>query len=167
MEVVLHPKQIIDIVSETATLVKFGEDCTVMDWKTSTKDIVKPTTTWNIQFNQCKRFILRRSKKPGNVLVRGEIYYKSDLATAQNICRPRKLINMINPIILPRIVAVNKNKLSDVNKLLSKHFGAEWKGLSELIFYKELLLRQDALHETPSEDTYCDEQVQESDELRI
>lgn len=167
MEVVLHPKEIIDIVSENATLVKFGEDCTVFDWKTSIKDIVKPTTTWNIQFNQCKRFILRRSKKPGNVLVRGEVYYKSDLATAQNICRPRKLIKMINPIILPSIVAVNKSKLSDVNKLLSKHFGTEWQGLLELSFYKEILLRQEALQESPSEEIYCDEEVQEPDELRI
>lgn len=103
MEVVLHPKEIIDIVSENATLVKFCEDCTVFNWKTSIKDIVKPTRTWNIPFNQYKRFILRRSKKPGNEHVtaryhkhvRGEIYYKSDLATAQNICRPRKLVNIV------------------------------------------------------------------------
>ncbi|CAH2102032.1 unnamed protein product [Euphydryas editha] len=168
MEVVIHPKQILDIVSEHATLIKFGKDCMVFDWKTTVKDILKPTTTWNIQFNQCKRFILRRSKKPGNVLVRGEIFYKSDLATAQNICKPRKVINMVNPIILPSIVAVNKSKLGDVNKLLSKHFGTEWQCLSELSFYKEVLLKQEALQETPSEDIiYCDEETQEPTELRI
>lgn len=99
--------------------------------------------------------------------MRGEVYYKSDLATAQNICRPRKLIKIINPIILPSIVAVNKSKLSDVNKLLSKHFGNEWQGLLELSFYKEILLRQEALQESPSEEIYCDEEVQEPDELKI
>lgn len=34
-------------------------------------------------------------------------------------------------------------------------------------FYKEILLRQEALQEKPSEDIYCDEEVQEPDELRI
>lgn len=101
------------------------------------------------------------------MLVRGELYYKSSLATAQNICRPRKNIDIINPVILPSIIAVNKSKISDENRLLSKHFGTDWKGLSELKFYEEILLKQEALQETPSEDTYFDEHVQESKELRI
>ncbi|CAH2088951.1 unnamed protein product [Euphydryas editha] len=119
-------------------------------------------------FGVVEKKLRKMEKKPGNVLVRGEIFYKSDLATAQNICKPRKVINMVNPIILPSIVAVNKSKLGDVNKLLSKHFGTEWQCLSELSFYKEVLLKQEALQETPSEDIiYCDEETQEPTELRI
>lgn len=132
---------------------------------------MKPTTIWNIKFNECKRFILRRSKKHDNVLVRGEIYYKSDIGTPQNVCRPRKTIKMINPIILPSTVAVKKDKLNDVSKLLSKllskHFGPEWQDITDLSFYKEILLSQEALQEMSHEDIYCDEVFEEPAVLRV
>lgn len=61
-------------ISETATLTKVGTDFRVYDWKTAIKVLFKPTTSWSLQFNQCKRFILRRSKQRDNVLVRGEVF---------------------------------------------------------------------------------------------
>ncbi|CAH2096686.1 unnamed protein product [Euphydryas editha] len=83
-EVILHPSEIKDIIAETATLVELGTKCPVKDWRFSVKNVVKQTTSWPMKFKECKRFILKRSKKPGNVLVRGELFYKSDIAVAVN-----------------------------------------------------------------------------------
>ncbi|CAB3249228.1 unnamed protein product [Arctia plantaginis] len=49
-EVILDPKEITDVISESATLSKIGVDCNVYDWKAAIKDVVKPTTMFtNIQ----------------------------------------------------------------------------------------------------------------------
>lgn len=92
-----------------------------------------------MKFNQCKRFILRRSKQRDNVLVKGEVFYKSDITTPQNICKARKNIKMINQVTIPNTVAVNKLKLNDVKKLLGKHFGTEWESIPDLTFHRETL----------------------------
>lgn len=136
LETILHPKEISDIISETSTIIRFGDDCPVLDWRSSVKSILKVTTSWPLQFKECKRFILRRTKAPGNVLIRGELHFKSNLATPANVCQRGKRISMINPDPLPKIVPVNKNKLKDVKTLLSKHFG-DWENLHSLLFYKE------------------------------
>ncbi|KAL1493958.1 hypothetical protein ABEB36_009637 [Hypothenemus hampei] len=57
-------------------------------------------------------------------------------------------------------------KLKDVNNLLKKHFGEEWRSIESLIYYKRVL------DEEPSpdmEDARCDEvdYIEENDSLRI
>lgn len=166
-EVILDPKEMSDIISDNATLRKIGVDCPVYDWKTAVKDVLKPTTSWSIQFNQCKRFILRRSKQRDNVLVRGEVFYKSDIAKPQNICKPRKNMKMINQVIIPNKIAVNKAKLNDVKKLLGKHFGTEWESLPDLKFYRETITSQEDLQETTTDEIYCSDTVEDSEILRV
>ncbi|CAG4918574.1 unnamed protein product [Colias eurytheme] len=156
------------LIDETSTLVKLGVDCPINDWRQSVKDIVKPTAIWPVAFKQCKRFILQRSKKLDNVLIRGELFYKNDLATPANVCRKKKYMNMINPRLMAVNVAINKNKLIDINKLLGKHFGANWRELPTLSFYKELLLVQEQLTTTYiPEENYCEERLDEANDLRI
>ena len=108
LEVILHPKEINVVVAETATLVELGKDCPILDWRGSVKNIIKPTTSWSIQFKECKRFILKRSKKIGNVLVRGELFYQSDVSKPVNICKRQKTIDMIEAQVLPSVVAIQK-----------------------------------------------------------
>lgn len=50
---------------------------------------------------------------------------------------------------------------------LDDRFDADWQKFTEFSFYKDILLSQETQQETPSEDTYCDEGVQDSHELRI
>ncbi|RVE49656.1 hypothetical protein evm_005713 [Chilo suppressalis] len=169
LEVILHPSEIKDIITQTASLVELGTECPVKDWRQSIKNIVKQTTSWPMKFKECKRFILKRSKKPGNVLVRGEIFYKSDIAAAVNVCQKGKNMSMIEPQILPCGVPVNKKKLEDVNKLLVKHFGPEWKEIQFLAFYDNLLITQESLN-APSEEQiqdYCEEPLDDARDLRI
>lgn len=123
IDVILHPDKIRDVLGERSTLIKLGNDCPVFNWRDAVKNVFKPTASWRMKFKQCKRFVLRRSKIAGNVLIKGELYYNSDTAQAQNVCQRNKNINNIIPEQLPSIVAVNKDKLSDVKKLLCKHFG--------------------------------------------
>lgn len=167
LEVIVHPSEIKEIIAETSTLVELGRNCPILDWRASVKNILKQTTSWPMKFKECKRFILKRSKKCGNVLVRGEPFYKSDMAAAVNICRKQKNIAMIEAQVLPAVVSINKNKLEDVEKLLNKHFGAEWAEMPSLSFYKDLLSSQQSLAEQNIVNDYCEEALDEADALRI
>lgn len=42
------------------------------NWRETVKSVVKLTTSWQMRFKECKKFILKRSKRDGNDLVRGE-----------------------------------------------------------------------------------------------
>lgn len=167
MDVILHPDMIKDVLGETSTLVKLGDDCPIFNWRDAVKTVLKPTTSWNMAFKECKRFILRRSKVPGNVLIRGELFYKSDTAKAQNVCLRNKNIRDIMPQQLPNIVPVNKNKLADVKKLLQKHFGPEWTEISLLSFYVNIFDAQESLAEPEVPEERCTEIMDESQDLRV
>lgn len=73
------PKQYEDIISLQANLVRVGTDFQVLNWKNASEDIIKPPGQWSIQFLKSRRFFLRRSKKAGNVLVDGEMFYKTKI----------------------------------------------------------------------------------------
>ncbi|KAJ9599622.1 hypothetical protein L9F63_026529 [Diploptera punctata] len=71
-----------------------------------------------------------------NVLVRE---YRSDLGMAKTVRKSGKNIGMINPTIIERGVKVNAMKLRDIDKLLTTHYGNEWKTFDSLKFYTNLL----------------------------
>lgn len=167
MEVILHPNEITEIITECSSIVKFGSDCIVRDWRDSVRKVLKQTTSWSVQFKECKRFILKRSKKAGNVLIRGELNYKTDLGKFENVCQRNKQISMLNPQPLANIVPVNKNKLQDVKKLLQKHFGPEWVDLQSLIFYKDLFQIQEELVVPQNEESFCSEAIAETIDLHV
>lgn len=160
-EVMTHPDEITEIIKESSSVVKFGTECFVCDWREAVKKVVKPTTSWTIPIKNCKRFILRRSKQVGNVLVRGELNYKTDLGKFANICQRGKKIAMITPQLLPNIIPLKKTKLTDVKKLLQKHLGTEWADVQSLVFYKELFETQETLAEGREIENYCSEAVDE------
>ncbi|CAG9793983.1 unnamed protein product [Diatraea saccharalis] len=166
-EVILHPDEITKVLRESSSIVKFGNDCVVNDWRESVRKVLKQTTSWSVQFKDCKRFILKRSKKVGNVLIRGELNYKSDLGKFENVCQKNKQISMLSPVPLPNIVPINKNKLQDVKKLLQKHFGLEWVALESLTFYKELFETQEELVAPQNEESFCNERIDETIELHV
>lgn len=167
MEVILHPNEITEIITECSSIVKFGSDCIVRDWRDSVRKVLKQTTSWSVQFKECKRFILKRSKKAGNVLIRGELNYKTDLGKFENVCQRNKQISMLNPQPLANIVPVNKNKLQDVKKLLQKYFGPEWVDLQSLIFYKDLFQIQEELVVPQNEESFCSEAIAETIDLHV
>ncbi|CAB3251975.1 unnamed protein product [Arctia plantaginis] len=96
-------------------------------------------------------------------------YLPSELSLSKlfKMYKRNKQISMLNPEPLPNIVAVNKNKLQDVKKLLQKHYGSEWVALRSLMFYKELLQTQEELVAPQTEESFCNESTGETIELHV
>ncbi|CAG9793042.1 unnamed protein product [Diatraea saccharalis] len=121
----------------------------------------------NLNINKLYSLQRKCTKTTSNVVVRGELHYKSDIATAQNICQRNKDVSHIRPQQLPSIVPLNKDKLSDVKKLLLKHFGPEWENMPNLFFYKNVFETQQILDAPQIEENYCQELMDEVQDLRV
>lgn len=151
----------------------------MLDWKSSINSIVKTPAQIHFKISQCKRFILRRSKTQGSVLVRGELYYNSDTGNPKNLCKPAKKAEAIQPTIIPSGIEVNPKveaKLRDVRNLLQKHYGDSWKNLAHLRYFHAVLnnldedelrlLEERGVEENDTVEDLCEVQ-EEEDNLRI
>ncbi|CAG4957539.1 unnamed protein product [Colias eurytheme] len=138
LEVITSPEEYIAVISEHSTVTQL-RDIPVLDWKSSINSIVKTPAQIHFKISQCKRFILRRSKKQGSVLVRGELYYNSDTGNPKSLCKPGKKAEDIRPTIIPSGIQVNPLKLRDVRNLLQKHYGDSWKNLAHLRYFHAVL----------------------------
>lgn len=139
LEVITQPETYIDLFSKNASVTHLGQNCSVFNWKQTISDILKPTGTWHFSFKNTKRFLLKKCKT-GNVLIRGELYYYNDLQMYKSVLKKGKTLHMVDPVIIESgLQQVNILKLNDIDKLLKKHFGANWKSLEELSFYTTIL----------------------------
>lgn len=137
-EVIYKPSEYLDIIGEHSKIVKVGLDCRVFDWKKEKDTFMKKPAQFHFQLGTCKRIILKRTKK-NNVLVRVEHSYKSDLGMAKSLTKPRKnLFNMIPPVI-PMSNSLKQAKKTDVDNLLKKHYGGQWRDIEDLLFYKNVI----------------------------
>lgn len=166
-EIIIRPEDYIDIIGTNSTVTKM-RDIPMLDFKSAAKDVLKPTAKWPFKISECKRFILKRSKIPGNVLIRGELHFNSDLSKAVNICKTGMKTNMISPSIVPLGAPVQRAKIKDVDALLKKHFGTEWETNEECQFYLNIM-RSPVIQETENEEdneNFC-ERREETTDLRI
>ncbi|CAG5008437.1 unnamed protein product [Parnassius apollo] len=138
MEIITSPEVHVDVISQHSTVTKL-RDIPVLDWKTSIHSIVKTPAQIHFKISQCKRFIIRRSKTQGSVLVRGELYYNSDMGHPKSLCKAGKKAEAIRPTIIPSGIEVNPLKLRDVRNLLQKHYGDSWKDLAHLRYFHAVL----------------------------
>lgn len=166
-EVIIRPEDYIDIIATNATITNMTE-IQMLDFKTVAKDVLKPTAKWPFKITECKRFILKRSKIPGNVLIRGEPHFNSDVGTSVNVCKPRMKTNMIQPSVVPVGASMKRAKIVDVEALLKKHFGDEWQTNEECVFYLNII---NSPHledgEEGNDENYCDEGLGDIVDLRI
>lgn len=140
-EVIASPAEYVSVLEENGTVTDLSK-IPVYNWKNSYEAIIKPTTAWHFPFMKSKRFFLTRSKID-NILVQGEINYKSELNHKKIITKKNKKITMICPeIIPPNTILPKKAKMDDVKRLLEKHFGAEFRNLPTLDYYKRIEERQ-------------------------
>lgn len=141
---IVSPETYVDLVESHASVIRLGQDCPVYDWKQSTDDQIKKTTAWHFKFSAAKRISLSRSiRHPGEVSVRGEVSYRSNVNKARLITKKEGSFQLLNPEVIPsnNIKSISKAKLTDVDKLLKVHFGNDWKGVPELGYYKEVFQR--------------------------
>lgn len=159
-EVILNPSEYINIYKRYGTVRKLGVDYSVKDWKSYSKEIMKPPSQYHFKFAECKRYYVTRVKnKPGRFLLRGEVNYKSDLGVAKSVLKPSVSSTSEFGIrdVPPFQNQVSALKLSDVKKLLSNHFGEDWNsalGNNELLFYKNVLERTNVGE--PDDEEHCE-----------
>ncbi|KAL4720419.1 hypothetical protein ACJJTC_002453 [Scirpophaga incertulas] len=141
-EQIIHPIEYHEIYHKYGIINHLGTDIPVKDWKSFANDTMKPPGQYHFRFAECKRYYLSRVKnKLGRFLLRGEVNYKTDLGMAKSIIK--RDVSSISDYdvrdVPPFQVNVSALKISDVEKLLTKHFGDNWQSKEQLSFYKNIL----------------------------
>lgn len=137
-EEIVMPEEYINIFQEHATVFKLGKDVPDSDWKGAGQKILKPVSQWHFKFNQCKRYIIRRGNKNA-ITIRGELSYRSDTGTFKGVFRKNQTAMNIQPKEIPTGVKPKDLKMRDVNNLLSKHYGKNWREVENLAYYRDVL----------------------------
>jgi hypothetical protein len=166
-EVIENPQKYKDIIGDYGRVIMLGEDCKVYDWRNETRKCIKPTANWPFPISKVKRVIITKSKNKNQSLIRGEISYQSDLLTACYLTKKGKTIKQMNPDIITsnNIANISRPKLKDVEKLLTTHFGQNWRDL-EILQYFVNVLNHSEIPTVPNRDEpYCEEN--QDDEIPI
>lgn len=166
---IANPEEYCNIIQEHATVRKLSKDWIAQDWKTATSKVVKNPGSWHFQFNPSKRFILSKSMN-NNILVRGEVNYKSDLCVAKSILKKGKNFTSLTLANLNPGRVSDKKKARSVAKLLQNHFGDTWRDDKTLDFYKKAIESSEQDNCEPHDDVYqeeCCSQLDNHDDLRV
>lgn len=136
---IINPDQYTEIFSEYGKVISLSG--INYDWKKTVTNVVRPPGQWPIDsFNACKRFFFKLNKKKDNVLVKCEVHYKTETQKFKNICkRNKKIADLASPNLIQPGVPIAPLKKRDVDKLLVKHFGNDWRILESLLFFKTIL----------------------------
>lgn len=163
---IITPEEYTNIFSKFATTVSLTDKN--YNWKDSVAHVLRPPGQWHLKFNPTKRFYLKRTKKGHDVKVRGEVHYRADFGTYQRICKAGKKFKHIQfPAQITPGVPLAEAKVRDVSKLLSKHFGDDWRSLEILSFYRNVEQNNNRPMEQNAADeeniVNCDHDCQDSD----
>lgn len=146
-DTIISPDYYYDTFQETGIVKKLGTDWVAYDWKESCQRILKSTSSLHFKINSCKRIILTKNAK-GVVQVQGEPNYRNDFNVSKSIFKQGMTVAMIDPVTLEiGKVRLKPQKTVDINELLIKHFGNEWKQERDnlnLTFYKNILDTQNS-----------------------
>ena len=105
-----------------------------MTLKNSMKGVVKKCMSWHFQISKMKKIFLKRSET-NHVLVCGEPYFKTDVGTYKKVFMTSRSNNNIELHDISKANKVTHEKKKDVDTLLEKHFGEEWRNMEALKFY--------------------------------
>lgn len=137
-ESLVSPSEYVDIYENFGTVVQVGSaECPVLDFKAEATYYCKLPGKWHFQFNPSKRFIL--NKVDNEILVRGETSYISNNGSDQSVTKKGKRICDMKPEEMKTGITLNPAKITDVENLLTKHFGSEWRKMDRLNFLNNLI----------------------------
>lgn len=105
--------------------------------------------------SKTKRIIIKNTEQ-GKILVRSEVLYRNDTCNPLAITKRGKSIAGIVPDRIENHFNVKSEKLRDVAKLLEKHFGADWRNLPDLKYYKNVLSHSENLPTQDDDDAVND-----------
>lgn len=117
--------------------------------------MLKSTQQLHFQISKTKRIIIKKTEQ-GKILVRGEISYRNDTCNPLAITKRGQSIAGIMPDRIEHHFNVKSEKLHDVAKLLEKHFGADWRNLPDLEYYKSVLSHNENLPTQDDDDAIND-----------
>lgn len=137
-DVILNPEELLQIIGKFGDVINVGESVPVLDFKSSMKGVVKNTQSWPFQISQMKRLILHR-KNEAVVEIKGEPFYKHEVANFTSVFVKKRTAANIRPVPISETNSVNKDKKNDVENLLTKHFGSQWRNDARLHFFITIL----------------------------
>lgn len=142
-EVISNPQEYIEILRDHGTVFNLGDEIPVLDWRKEATSNLKSPGNWHFKFNQTKRFIF--IKTGSKIKLGGEISYKSDTSKYASVMKKKACITNINPdLVATERRCLKSEKIRDVNNLLTKHYGLNWRENEQLTFYKKIEARQHA-----------------------
>lgn len=145
---IVRPNEYVDIIKKHATVFHL-ENIEVSDWKTASQKIHKGTQSLHFKIMSCKRFVFTRMKgEPRGVIVRGEIFYQNDTGARPSITKPGKYASDLLPDPITTLPKIKTEKINDVDKLLTKHFGKDW-----MNYYKTVI----GFHRNNADINYVDD----------
>lgn len=160
-ETILDPTELIEITGEFATVVQLSESVTIYNFKSLVSTYIRPASQLHFKISQCKRVFLKRYG-PDDIYVRGEYHYGLDIGVYKSIFKKKCSAMNLNHIpVIPEANRMDPAKKKDVDKLLKKHFGDDWRSLPSLKFYTyvtDVELEDDGNDEDPDE-PLCEERV--------
>lgn len=123
---IIDPETYINIIKDYSTVLKMGEDYAVYDWKGKVQKVLKSPGSWHFHFQPSKRIIFSKTANL-SVLVRGEMFYKSDVGVAKGICKKGKKITQmqLQPMSVGR--SLKPDKIKSISALLAKHYEMDWR----------------------------------------
>lgn len=131
----VSPAEYNEIYDKFGTIVEVGSDeCPVYDFKTEVGAFFKPPGNWHFHFNPTKRFTFTRFEN--EILVRGETSYVVNNGTTANVIKKGRKVYDMKPQRMKTGIPIKSAKIVDVDNLLSKHFGNEWREMIRLEFLK-------------------------------
>lgn len=136
----------INIIKLYATVIRFGKECPVFEWKEAVSQVTKEPGAWHFKLKPCKRIILRKTKA-GSCIVRGEMNYNVDTGEGKSILKHGKLYSSMLPRVIDIGTILKKEKILDLQTLVTKHFGTSWMENEELFFFKNIFQQQKARNE--------------------
>lgn len=99
---------------------------------------------------------MKRSKREGNVLIKGHMCYKMDDGTFKSVNLPGALSSNLNPREIVKRNSLSALKITDVRKLLINHYGNDWTHIPRLQFFVPLLSGERLTNNVSNEDHDAD-----------
>lgn len=104
---------------------------------------------------------MKKNKKNNNILVQGEVFYRTETCKAKRVTKPNFDMTQVQPKNINRGVVLRAQKVKDVSRLLSKHFGERWRENEELQFYYNLESRDEQEGDQSLNDEDCETIIEE------
>nr|CAD7415954.1 unnamed protein product [Timema cristinae] len=98
---------------------------------------------------------------------KGEVNYNLDMGEGKSKLKWGKPLHSIAPTVTEEGTTLKKEKLQDLNILMTKHFQANWREKEQLTFFKDIFEKQEAMNEPNEYNSDIGEILEEEEGLVV